>query len=155
MSWKENLVALKEQSGKTLKQIEEGTQIPERTLMRIFSLAKEDMKRGHSFSTIIPIVSFLGGSLDEVFADTNAIVGNKNFIEIQAKVKALLEQNELLKIEKEKAIAERDFAVAENTIQKEEIKTLTAKVELLTMQLNYKDEIIALHKIIEQQSKGQ
>lgn len=153
MSWKENLVALKEKSGKTLKQIENGTQIPERTLMRIFSLKKEDMKRGHSFSTIIPIVNFLGGSLDEIFADTNAIVGNKNFIEIQEKVRSLIEKNELLSIEKEKVTAERDFAVAENAILKDENKTLSAKVELLTMQLSYKDEIIALYKIIEQ-NKG-
>ena len=153
MSWKENLVALKEKSGKTLKQIENGTQIPERTLMRIFSLKKEDMKRGHSFSTIIPIVNFLGGSLDEIFADTNAIVGNKNFIEIQEKVRSLIEKNELLSIEKEKVTAERDFAVAENAILKDENKTLSAKVELLSMQLSYKDEIIALYKIIEQ-NKG-
>ena len=153
MSWKENLVALKEKSGKTLKQIENGTQIPERTLMRIFSLKKEDMKRGHSFSTIIPIVNFLGGSLDEIFADTNAIVGNKNFIEIQEKVRSLIEKNELLSIEKEKVTAERDFALAENAILKDENKTLSAKVELLTMQLSYKDEIIALYKIIEQ-NKG-
>ena len=153
MSWKENLVALKEQSGKTLKQIETGTQIPERTLMRIFSLSKEDMKRGHSFSTLIPIVNFLGGSLDEIFADTNAIVGNKNFVEIQAKVKSLMDKNELLQAEKEKITAERDFAVAENTILKDENKSLSAKVELLTMQLSYKDEIIALYKIIEQHKK--
>ena len=153
MSWKENLIALKEKTGKTIKQIEDGTKIPERTLVRIFSLNKEDMKRGHSFSTIIPIVNFLGGSLDEIFSDTNAIVGNKNFVEIQAKVRSLIEQNELLINEKEKVVAERDFAVADNAILKDEIKTLSAKVDLLNMQLAYKDEIIALHKIIEQ-TKG-
>ena len=151
--WKENLIALKEKSGKTLKQIEEGTRIPERTLMRIFSLKKEDMKRGHSFSSIIPIVNFLGGSLDEVFADTNAIVGGKNFVEMQEKIKWLIIENETLRNEKEKLIAERDFAAAENTILKDDTKSLTAKVELLTMQLNYKDEIIALYKIIEHSTK--
>ena len=153
MSWKENLIALKDKTGKSFKQIEDATQIPERTLARIFSLKKEDIKRGHSISTIIPIVNFLGGSLDDIFADTNAIVGCKSFIEMQEKIKSLIDEKETLKNEIATIKAERDFAVADNAILKDEIKTLSAKIDLLNMQLAYKDEIIALHKIIEQ-TKG-
>lgn len=148
--WKENLILLKEKSGKTLKQIEEETNIPERTLIRIFSRKKDDTKRGHSFATIIPIVNCLGGSLDEIFADTNAIVGSKSFIEMQDKIKSLLVDKETLANEIATLKAELDFAVADNNILKDENKSLLAKVDLLTMQLSYKDEIIALYKIIEQ-----
>jgi hypothetical protein len=151
--WKENLIALKNKSGKTFKEIEEATKIPERSLVRIFSTKKDDIKRGHSISTIIPIVNFLNGSLDEVFADTNAIVGGKAFIELQEKIKSLVAEKELLANEKATVTAERDFALADNAILKDEIKSLTAKVDLLTMQLSYKDEIIALYKIIEQSKK--
>lgn len=138
--WKDNLIALKGDT--TLKEIEEGTGIPERTLARIFSKSKDNMKSGHSISTIIPIVRFLKGSLDEIFADTNAIIGSKSVLELQEKLSTVLAENVSLK-------SALDLANANNAIAKEEVQSLLHEVELLKTQNMYKDKIIALLEVIE------
>ena len=130
--WKDNIIALRQKAGKTNKQIEKGTGINERTVARIFSKKTEDCKRGHSMDNIVSIVNFLGGSLDEVFEDTGAIVGGRNYIEMQEKINAL--------------ITERDTAIEENISLKTQITALTH--ELLHTQISHKDEIISLYKLL-------
>ena len=68
--WLENLKELKKAKEMTTKQIADVTKIPESTLKRIFSGDTPDPY----ISTIHRIVTALGGSLDYVFADTNAVI---------------------------------------------------------------------------------
>jgi transcriptional regulator with XRE-family HTH domain len=134
MSWLDNLKELKKNANTKACAIAAGTGLPERTVVRIFNGETDNP----SISTLIPIVNFLGGSLDELFADTKAVVGNKKMSELQENLDALIAENATL-------IAERDFAVAETALCKEEVKALNAKIDLLTMQLTHKDELLALH----------
>ena len=128
--WLENLKELKKKSGKRSKEIAEGTGLPERTVVRIFSGETDNP----SISTLIPIVNFLGGSLDEIFADTKAIVGDKHLAELQESVATIT--------------AERDSAIADNIALKTEVTALTN--EILRIQLAHKDEIIELYKLLYQ-----
>lgn len=143
--WKDNIIALKEKSNKTTKDIAQGVQVSESTIKRVFSRKKEDNKRGHSLDLIIAIIHFLGGKVSEIFEDTGAIVSSTPAFAFQEQMDALIAEKETIK-------AERDLALAEISILKEESKNLIAKVDLLTMQLSYKDEVIALYKLL--QAKG-
>ena len=118
--WLDNLIELKKKSGKSSKQIAEGTFMPERTIARIFHRETDSP----TITTLIPIINFLGGSFDEIFADTKAVVGNKDLVILQENV---------------------DKVIAENSDLKEKVNTLTTENELLKMQLKHKEEIIALH----------
>lgn len=125
--WIDKLIELKKKSGYSSKQIAEGTFMPERTVSRIF--AKET--NGPSITTLIPIINFLGGSLDELFADTEAVIGNKKFADLQAKCDLVT--------------AEKDLLSTENAILKDQINSLNAKIELLELKLMHKEELLAIH----------
>lgn len=108
--WLENLKELKKAKEMTTKQIAELTKIPESTLKRIFSGDTPDPY----ISTIHRIVTALGGSLDYIFADTNAVITADKVTGAE--------------IEKLKAkIAEQE-----------------TKILLLEEQLKHKEEILAL-----------
>ena len=139
--WLDNLIELKKKAGMSSKQIAEGTLLPERTVARIFHRETDSP----TITTLIPIIKFLGGSFDEIFADTKAIVGDHTLVDLQEKVATV--------------IAERDMVIADNAILKEKVNTLTNENELLKMQIMYKDKIIATHeyynKLIPKETKGE
>ena len=125
--WLDNLKELKKAKGMSSKQIAEMTNLPERTVVRIFSGDTDNPY----VDTLRRIVAVLDGSLDDIFAEGIAVVGGKN-------LKALQEDVDAIK-------AERDLLTAETAILKDKIATLTAENDLLKMQLKHKDEIISLH----------
>lgn len=125
--WLENLQEMKKSKGMSSKQIAEATNLPERTVKRIFSGDTDNPY----VDTLQRIVTALGGSLDEVFADTKVVVGDKTLVVLQENVEVVT--------------AERDLITAENAILKDKVAALTAENELLKMQLKHKEEIIALH----------
>jgi transcriptional regulator with XRE-family HTH domain len=133
--WLENLKELKKKTGMSSKQIAEKTSLPERTVTRIFSGDTDNPY----MDTIQRIVTVLGGSLDEIFADTKVVVATESLVEV-----------------KETAIvaeAERDLVAAENEALKQrnaeltaEIAVLRDKVEALRDKVDtLKDEVIATH----------
>ena len=126
--WLDNLKELRKAKGNpTIKKLAEETNLPERTVCRIFS--------GDTHSpyvdTLHRIVTALGGSLDDILADTKVVVGTENM--------ATLQENA------DVAKAELDLISAENAILKDKVATLTAEIDLLQMTLKHKDEIISLH----------
>jgi transcriptional regulator with XRE-family HTH domain len=125
--WRDNLQELKKKSGKTTKQIADETKIPESTVKRIFGGDTDDPY----VSTIHRIVICLGGSLDHVLADTNAVLATES----------LAEAKETAGV----AEAERDLIAAENKILKDKVAALTAEVDLLNLKLSHKEELLALH----------
>ena len=125
--WLENLKELKKSSGMSTKQISDATQIPERTVNRIFSGDTDNPY----VDTLHRIVTVLGGSLDSILADTKTVVGTEKLAEVK---------NNANIIE-----AERDLIAAENAMLKEKVATLSAEIELLRLKLEHKEEIIALH----------
>lgn len=109
------------------KQIADKTNLPERTVTRIFGGDTDNPY----VDTLHRIVTVLGGSLDDILADTKVVVATETFIEVKETADV--------------ATAERDLITAENAILKDKVATLTAEIDMLKMQLKHKEEIIALH----------
>ena len=125
--WLDNLKELKKKTGMSVKQIAEATNLPERTVNRIFSGDTDNPY----VDTLHRIVTVLGCSLDDILADTKVVLGTQNLATLQSNIDTVT--------------AERDLLLAENTILKDKVSTLTAENEMLKMQLMHKEEIIALH----------
>ncbi len=133
--WLDNLRELKKATGTSSKQIAEGTFMPERTVVRIFN----GETANPSITTLIPIINFLGGSFDEIFADTKAIVGDKNLATLQADLAVIT-------AERDAVIAERDLLIAEDTTLKEKVAVQEKEIDLLKLKLLYTEELLATHK---------
>ena len=125
--WLENLKELKKAKGMTSKQIADATKIPESTIKRIFSGETDDPY----VSTIHRIVAVLGGSLDHVLADTNAVLASENFMEVKQTVEVVE--------------AARDSISVENEMLKTKVAAMTTEIELLKKELLHKEELLALH----------
>lgn len=125
--WLDRLKELKKSKGMSAKQIADQTKLPERTVTRIFS---GDTANPY-VDTLHRIVTVLGGSLDDILADTKVVVGDQNLVTLQENVDVVT--------------AERDLITAENASLKSQVAALTAENELLRLKLAHKEEIIALH----------
>lgn len=125
--WLENLKELKKTKGLSSKQIAEKTNIPEKTVSRIFS---GDTPNPY-VDTLHRIVTALGGSLDDILADTKVVVGDTKLADLNETVDVVT--------------AELDLVTAENAVLKDKVAALSAELDLLRLKLEHKDEIIALH----------
>lgn len=125
--WLDNLKELKKAKGMTSKAIAEKTNLPERTVSRIFS---GDTPNPY-VDTLYRIVAVLDGSLDDVLADSKTVVGNANLATLQTDVDRL---------SSELALAQAELAVL-----KDKVVNLTAENDLLRLKLEHKEEIIAIH----------
>jgi len=125
--WLDNLKELKKKTGMTAKQIADKTNLPERTVNRIFSGDTDNPY----VDTLHRIVTVLGGSLDDILADSKVVVATESLVEVKENANVIE--------------AERDLITAENSILKDKVAALTAENEMLKMQLKHKEEIIALH----------
>jgi transcriptional regulator with XRE-family HTH domain len=125
--WLDNLKELKKAKGMTTKQLADATKIPESTIKRIFAGDTEDPY----VSTIHRIVIALGGSLDHILADTNAVLSTESLVEVK-------ENAEVVE-------AERDLVLAELEMLRAKTAAQEAEITLLKERLQHKDEIIAIH----------
>lgn len=125
--WLENLKELKKNKGMTSKQISDATGIPESTIKRIFA---GDTDNPYVF-TIRDIVTVLGGSLDRVLADTNAVLAPPSIVEVK-------ETADVVE-------AQRDLLAVKNDMLEAKITALTTENELLKKELQHKEELLALH----------
>lgn len=124
--WVENIQELKRRSGMTVKQIAEASQIPEGTVKRIINGENEP-----SAFNLFRVVRAMGGSLDDILADTNAIIAPPSLVEVKETV--------------ETVEAEKEVAVAKNDILESKIVALEKENALLKMELQHKDELLAVH----------
>lgn len=125
--WLDNLKELKKKTGMSTKQIAERSNLPERTVARIFS-GDTDAPR---VDTLRQIVAILGGSLDDLFAESGSVVANTDLIALQAEFDKL----------------SNDFTIlqAENVMLKDKVVSLEMENERLRLTLSHKEEIISLH----------
>ena len=125
--WLDNLRELRKSSGMSLHQIADATKIPESTVKRIFSGDTDDP---YVF-TIHRIVIALGGSLDHILADTNAVLAPQSIVEVK-------ETADVVE-------AQRDLIAVENEMLKAKNAALNTEIELLRRELAHKEELLALH----------
>ena len=132
--WLDNLKELKKEKGMSVKQIAEKTNLPERTVSRIFS-----GDTGNPYvDTLHRIVTALGGSLDCILADTKVIVDN-------AYLKVLQDENNKLKEELDRIIAENALLSAEVATLNNSNCALSSENDMLRLKLEHKEELLALH----------
>lgn len=134
--WLDNLKDLKKQSGMSAKQIAEKTNLPERTVSRIFSGDTENPY----MDTLRRIVDVLGGSLDDLFVESKVRVANTDLIALQA--------------EYDKLSSEASDLRAENVRLKDENASLKADLDRLRLTLEHKEEIISLHNYYNKLKSG-
>ena len=125
--WLDNLKELRKQTGMSVKHIAEGTNLPERTVTRIFSGETDNPY----VDTLHRIVTFLGGSLDDILADTKVVVATESMVEIKENADAIAAQNDLVSVE--------------NEMLKTKVMALTTELELVKKELAHKEELLALH----------
>ena len=126
--WLDNVKELKKRTGMKNKEIAAKGNLSEKTVENFFA----GVSKRPSMDTAIKIIRALGGSLDEIFAETGAVIGNK-------KLEALQEERDNLAID---LATER----AENAKLRTEIQILTLKLEHKDEILLHKDKIIAMHE---------
>ena len=125
--WLENLKELKKAKGMTTKQIADATKIPESTIKRIFSGDTSDPY----VTTIHRIVVALGGSLDHILADTNAVLATESLVEVK-EIAGVVE-------------AERDLVIAELEMLRAKTAAQDVEIQLLKEKLQHRDELLAVH----------
>ena len=125
--WLENLKELKKAKGMTSKQIAEKANLPERTVIRIFSGDTDNPY----VDTLHRIVTVLGGSLDDILTDSKVVVATESLVEVKENATAVE--------------AERDLVRVENEMLKTKNAALTSEVEILKKELQHKEELLAVY----------
>lgn len=125
--WLDKLKELKKETGMSLNQIADATNLPDKTIDRIFS----GKTTNPYVDTLHRIVSVLGGSLDDILADTKVVVGPEKLATLQESVDV--------------ATAELDRLKAENAMLTDAVSALTTENDRLRLTLAHKEEMLALH----------
>ena len=125
--WLDNLKELRKMTKMSYKQIADMTNLPERAVTRIFSGDTDNPY----MDTIHRIVTALGGSLDDIFADTKVVVATESIVELKDNVDAITAQNDLIAVE--------------NDMLKKKVDAQATEIELLKKELAHAKELLALH----------
>ena len=125
--WLENLRELKRAKGMSSKQIADKTMLPERTVKRIFSGDTDDPR----VDTLRRIVTVLGGSLDDIFAESGAVIVSQDLA--------------TLKAENDRLSAELKLLQTKVGVLQDLNASLTAENSMLRTELKHKDELLAIH----------
>ena len=133
--WLDALKEIKAQKGMSCKQIAAVANLPERTVVRIFSGETPNPY----IDTLHHITAALDTSLNEIFGDTKAVVGTQSLAVTQ-------EDLDKTTAELERVRAELELIKAEYAVQASELVTLRAENDILRVKVELKDEIIATHK---------
>lgn len=122
----DNLKELKKVSNMTYEEIAVASMTPESTVKRIFAGKCEPLA-----STLYRIVRALGGSLDDILADTNIVLSPKTLAEVTESA--------------EVAEAERDLLLAELEMLRAKTSAQETEIALLKERLQHKDELLAIY----------
>lgn len=126
--WRERIIEAKKELGVSNKTMSERTMhIPERTITRLLN----GETNNPYVDTVLEIGASVGLSPQEIFSETNLVLGNKDLATLQADL--------------DMVNAEKDILVTENKILNDKIVALTAELDLLKNELKHKEEIINLH----------
>jgi transcriptional regulator with XRE-family HTH domain len=125
--WLDNLKELKKKTNMTNKQIAIKSNLPEKTICRIFA---GDTKNPY-IDTLNAIALALDSTLTDILADTKVRVGNESLVELQENVEAVE--------------SEKDLLLAENKILQDKVNNLEKELELTKMKLMHKEELLAVH----------
>lgn len=118
----------KEKLGVSTKTMSERTMhIPERTIIRLLNGETDNPY----VDTVLEVGASVGLSPQEIFSETNLVLGDKDLATLQSELDVVK--------------AECDLLATEKTILNDKVAALNAELELLKMKLDHQDEIIKLH----------
>lgn len=126
--WLDKLKELKKMTKMSNKDIAIKTGFTEKTVARLFSGETDNPY----ITTLIPIVNALNGSLDDIFADTNAVVGTEKLSTLQDGLAVIQ--------------AEKDILLADYEILKGKYDATTKELELLKTEFTYTKKLLAVHE---------
>ena len=126
--WRERILEAKKKLGISTKTIAERTMHhPERTIIRLLNGETENPY----VDTILEVGAAVGLSPQEIFSESNLVLGDKDLITLQSELDVVK--------------AERDLLATEKSILSDRVASLTAEVDFLKMKLDHQEEILNLH----------
>ena len=125
--WLDNLKELKKKTNMSNKQIAIKSNLPEKTICRIFA----GETKNPYIDTLNAIALALDSTIIDILADTKVRVGNDSLVELQENVEAVN--------------SEKDLLIAENNILQDKVNNLEKELELTKMKLLHKEELLAVH----------
>ena len=126
--WRERIIEAKKALKISTETMSERTMhIPERTIIRLLN-GETDNPR---IDTVLEVGASVGLSPQDLFCETNLVLGDKDLATLQADLYVVK--------------AERDLMSVENDMLKKKIDVLTTELELVKKELSHKEELLALH----------
>ena len=119
--WLDNLKELKKATNMSTKQISQRSNLPEKTISRVFS----GETKNPYIDTLNSIAIALGSNLTDILVDTKLVVGTEKLASLQA---------------------EKDLLIADNEILTNKVNALTSELELLKNELMYTKKLLAVHE---------
>lgn len=132
--WLINLIELKNKTEMTVKQIAEKENVAEKSVSNVFS----NKSKSPSVNLIRRIIHALGGSWREIFGETDAVIGNRDFVTLQTEVDRLTEANGML-------TDTLNIAKLDLNAQKDKVTALEKEIEILNLKLSYQEKLLAVH----------
>lgn len=132
--WREKIIEAKKSKNITTKMMAEKVRLPEQTITRILS-GKTETPR---IDSVLDLGASVGLSPAELFAETTAVLGDKNLSMLQEEVD---KTNATL------TALQAEFATMSEEVTNLKVKNvaLQAENDMLRMKLELKEEIIRLH----------
>lgn len=126
--WRDRIIEAKKKQGISTKTMAERTMHhPERTIVRLLN----GETTNPYVDTVLEIGASVGLSPQEIFSETNLVLGDKDLATLQADLDVVA--------------AERDLLATENSMLNDKVAMLEEEIKMLKMKLDHKDEIINLH----------
>jgi transcriptional regulator with XRE-family HTH domain len=132
--WRESIIEAKKAKNITTKTMSEKVRLPEQTIARILS-GKTETPR---IDTVLDLGAAVGLSPWELFAETTAVLGDKNLSTLQEELDQANAALSALQAEFSSLSAEATELRVSNV-------TLQAENDMLRTKLEHKEEIIELH----------
>ena len=132
--WHENFMRIFEASGMDKKTLAEKSNLPYDTVKRIASYKTQNP----TIDTLDRLAEALGCTLGDLLANTRTVVGTSTLAELQNQVNVLF-------LEKEELTNARDLLQSNCDILQDKVMVQEKEIELLRLQLRYKEEMIAVH----------
>lgn len=132
--WRINLKELRNRTGMSPKQIAEKENVSEKSVSRVFS----GESKNPGVDLVRRIIHALGGTWNEIFAESGAVIGGQDLATLQAEVIRLTEEN--ARLTSNLNIANLDLAV-----QKEKVSVLENENKMLCLKLEYEEKLVAVH----------
>ena len=132
--WRERIIEAKKAKNITTKTMSEKVRLPEQTITRILS-GKTETPR---IDTVLDLGAAVGLSPRELFAETTAVLGDKNLSMLQEELDQANAALSALQAEFSSLSAEATELRVSNV-------TLQAENDMLRTKLEHKEEIIELH----------